>query len=382
MQKPDYKGTGIVNLMSSILAHFGIESLYFPLKLFDSKEFKKKNNIVLFIIDGLGYEYLCKKGKSSFLKKHLRGKMTSVFPPTTATAITTFGTGTAPQQHAITGWFMWLKKLGVVSTILPFTPRYGEESFGKYGIKISHILRARDIFSQINCRSFTILPNVIKHSDFNRYQSRTLTKLGYETFNGFFMQISRALNSSDKQKFIFAYWPVFDELNHELGVNSKESYLHFRKLDRKIQKFSKKLDSKTSMIITSDHGFIDTTKDRTIFLRDHPRLKDCLIMPMCGDSRTKYCYVHADKIKEFKDYINKKMKKYCWLFSSKELVEKNYYGLYKPSKEFLERIGDFVLLMKENYVLKDLLISEKEKLHIGNHGGVSSKEMFVPFIII
>ena len=44
---------------------------------------------------------------------------TAANPPTTSAAITTFATGLAPQQHAVTGWFMHLKELGAVSTILP-----------------------------------------------------------------------------------------------------------------------------------------------------------------------------------------------------------------------------------------------------------------------
>ncbi len=45
--------------------------------------------------------------------------MASIFPATTATAVTTFLTGTAPQQHGITGWFMYLRE----PAALPYRPR-------------------------------------------------------------------------------------------------------------------------------------------------------------------------------------------------------------------------------------------------------------------
>ena len=48
----------------------------------------------------------------TILSENLIGSMTSVFPATTASAITTFATGLAPQQHAFTGWFMFLKEIG------------------------------------------------------------------------------------------------------------------------------------------------------------------------------------------------------------------------------------------------------------------------------
>jgi hypothetical protein len=38
--------------------------------------------------------------------------------------------------------------------------------------------------------------------------------------------------------------------------------------------------------------------------------------------------------------------------------------------------------MRENYIIKDFVLGEKERFHIGNHGGVSKEEMFVPLIVI
>ncbi|PIU09096.1 MAG: hypothetical protein COT31_00635 [Candidatus Moranbacteria bacterium CG08_land_8_20_14_0_20_34_16] len=56
---PNYKDGSIVNLMSSIRKAFGGKSPYQPLKDFNNGEISNKN-IVLLIVDGLGYEYLKK----------------------------------------------------------------------------------------------------------------------------------------------------------------------------------------------------------------------------------------------------------------------------------------------------------------------------------
>ena len=54
MALPNYKDGSIVNLMSSIAGSFGLKTKYKPLK--DLANIKSKN-IVLIIIDGLGYNY-------------------------------------------------------------------------------------------------------------------------------------------------------------------------------------------------------------------------------------------------------------------------------------------------------------------------------------
>ena len=64
------------------------------------------------------------------------------------------------------------------------------------------------------------------------------------------------------------------------------------------------------------------------------------------------------------------------------LIKENYLGLYEPNSQLFNRIGDYILLMKDNYVLRDQLIGETRHELIGNHGGLSDDELFVPLIII
>jgi len=96
---PDYRGGSIVNLMSSILTVYDTKpGIYPPLRDIETKELQSARNLVLLVIDGLGYDYLYRQGAGSTLYRHLQQRITSVAPPTTATAISTFLTGLAPQQ--------------------------------------------------------------------------------------------------------------------------------------------------------------------------------------------------------------------------------------------------------------------------------------------
>jgi predicted AlkP superfamily pyrophosphatase or phosphodiesterase len=75
--------------------------------------------------------------------------MTSVFPPTTATAITTYLTGDAPQQHALTGWHTWMRELGCVMTVLPGRPRYGGVGYRQAGIDAQRLFDHRILFDRM-----------------------------------------------------------------------------------------------------------------------------------------------------------------------------------------------------------------------------------------
>jgi len=362
---------------------FGGKSQYAPLKGFDISGISKKN-IVLIIIDGLGYEYLIKHEKRSFLRKNLRGKMTSVFPASTASAMTSFTTGVAPQQHALTGWFMYLKEIGVVFITLPFVSRAGNLKLWKGGIKYQDIYNEKSFFENLKATSISIKHEDIIDSEYSCLVTRGTKKLSFSTLNGFFRQINKALRANNDRKFIFAYWAKFDSICHRKGTNSKETAKHFNELDKKISSLAKHLKNKNAaIIITADHGVIDTKdKKKVIELKNHPKFAETLAMPISGEARVAYCYVRPRKIKQFENYVKTKFKNCCEMHKSEELIKNNYFGLFEPNKKLYERIGDYVLIMKDNYIMKDLVLGEKQNIFIGNHGGMSKEEMFVPLIIV
>ena len=373
---PNYNDGSIVNLMSSISNSFGVKTQYNSLKILPPEKLKK--NVLLIVIDGLGYNYLISKNSSL----PILGSMTSVFPSTTGAAITSFYTGVPVQQHASPGWFVFLKEIGIVSIILRFSPRSEGSIFSESGIKIENIINQDSFTSKLKAKSFAIAGKNIVNSDFSKLMTKKAKRLSYDNLNGFFKQINKALNSTNSRKYIFAYWPKFDSLSHKHGIESKQSENHFKILEKRLNALIKKLKNDTTLIITSDHGFISAEEEHVIKLEDHPKLKECLTMPFCGDSRVIYCYVHPSKTKQFEDYLKHNLSKYCDFYKSQELIDKNYFGLFEPNPKLFDRVGDYVLICKKNYIIKDLLENEEREKNIGHHSGISEDEMLVPLIVI
>ena len=373
---PDYKQS-IVNLASSILKAYRTDSIYSPLEELD--DLKKCKNVVLLLIDGLGYEYLQKYGQGSELEKHCLKKITSVFPSTTACAVTALETGVAPQQHGITGWFMFLKEIGVLAKILPFKARYGGELFTNEKIQRKDIFTEKRIIDKIKATGFVFYPEHIVDEKVNK---RSKNLLAYKNLKDLFSQIKNKIKSSNRRKYIYAYWDCFDALCHHNGCDSKQTKNHFKELDRRISLLVRSLkNTKTIIIITADHGLIDTPEgSKRISLKDHPKLIKTLIMPLSGEPRVAYAYVHPDKSKDFENYINNNLSYCCEVYKSVDLLGKDVFGLGEINNKLIDRIGDYVLVMKENYIIKDFLMTEKEEFHLGNHGGTSKEEMFVPLI--
>ncbi len=376
---PDFKGRSLVNLMASIGRWGGWRSPYQELDLLPSSKLDSER-VILVVVDGLGLDYLERHGRGE-MREGLRGSITSLFPSGTASCVSTFQTGLAPQQHAVTGWHINLKELGVVAAILPFHSRSGKSPFSEAGVSPSQIVDADPFAQKIDASSSVVTPAKIKDSDFNLFASGSSKIYGCSTPTGFFRQAKRAVEGRGR-RFVYAYWPEFDHLFHENGSGSRKLKRHLREFSRGFDSFLERLEgTDTTVILTADHGLYDLPPRKSLLLEDHPEMERCLSLPLCGGWRVLYAYVRNSSARDFKRYVGNKLSHAFEARKSSELVKENFFGLFEPSEKLLSRIGDFTLIAKGDFTLHDRLMAEKRKSYRGMHGGTSEKEMQVPLVV-
>jgi arylsulfatase A-like enzyme len=381
--KPDYQGGSLANLMSSLVQGLGGPApLYPPLRDLPPDKIRAARNVVLIVLDALGHGYLTRNAPASALARHLVGRVTSVFPATTATAITTFLTGEAPQQHGLTGWHMYLRELGVVATVLPFRARYGGPSLSQAGVSAAALFGHMPVFDRMAVASYAVAPERIIDSDFNAAHRGSARRRPFRTLKEFFQVVAGCLREGGERKYVYAYYPELDSLAHDHGAGSRAVAAHFAEVDAAFTHFLKLIQgTDTLVIVTADHGVIDSDASRVIELDQHPELAETLRLPLCGERRVAYCYVRADRRAEFERYVALHLGAYAELFPSARLVAEDYFGIGPPHPRLAERIGDYTLIMKENYQIKDWLFGESRHVHLGVHGGLSDEEMYVPLVL-
>ena len=398
---PNYKNGSIVNLMTWVLNKYNVENNYNSLSLLDSIDSSKYDTIVNFVIDGLGYDYLTKYGKDSLISNNTIGKMTSVFPTTTAAAISSFATGQAPLEHGITGWHMKLKSSksnkSIPSLVIPYVSRIDGKPLTDHGILERDVFRLPGSLKGIP-KGYVVLPNEAMDSTYSVNMNSGAKKIGYDTLGGFFSATETAIKgevdggedskcpSNGKCKYIFSYLPSFDELFHKEGEKSDNLLGLFKLLNKELDKFLNNIKgSKTLIILTADHGLLDTHDDKKVNLNDFKHIQDTLDFPLCGEPRTVYCYVKKEREKQFVEYIKNDFNEICDLYTREELIKENLFGLFgdKDSNNsfFNDRIGDYILMMKKHWVMKDFLLNEEIKFHKADHGGLSYEELHIPLTV-
>ncbi len=378
---PDYDGRSLVNLVASIAACLECETDAPPLEGLD--DLHDCRSLVLLVVDGLGHEYLCERHPESFLVRHLRQPLTSVFPTTTASAITSLVTGSAPVRHAITGWFMWLREFGMVTTILPFQSRAARIDLAVQGLSPVAVLGAPPLFSRSRIPVRVVTEDWIRDSAWSRASMEGAERLGYQDLEGLFVQLAEAVRTGARRQFIYAYWSGYDALAHREGHASDGCDHLIRELDRRLEEWVGTLaGTGTRLLVTADHGFIDTRPEAHVWLHEHPELAECLALPLCGEPRAAWCYVRPGRVRAFERYVAEHLDGVCELHVSEDLIRAGWFGPGEPHPELSRRVGDYALIMKGDHVLRDRLPGEERFHFAGVHSGLTSSELRVPLVDI
>lgn len=378
--RPDYANS-IVNLMATLEQGLGGRPGPYPvLEQLPPARVAAARRVVLLIIDGLGFDYL--QAQDDAFRDWQQGPLSSVFPSSTAPAITSFMTGAAPQQHAITGWFMYLRELGAVATILPFRSRLGGVPLHKLGLDPAAVIGSSSLFDRIAVPGDYLIGRDLVHSAYSRTNAGGAQRYGYTDLDDCFTELYRLARVRGGRRFVYGYWPVLDALSHEHGVASRVVRRHWQELADRLRELAAALQgSDTLLIVTADHGFIDTRTASVVTLDRHPGLRELLLLPLCGEPRAAFCYLREGCRQRFERYIATHLEDCFQLHAVEDLIADGWFGLGEPHPRLAERLGDYLLVGKEDRILTERLPGESEWSLIGVHGGPSRAEMRVPLLV-
>lgn len=381
--RPDYADGCIVNLVQSLATACGSRNTrYPPLAVLPPAAIASAQHIVLLVIDGLGQRTLANSPGGGHLRRHQMATLRSVFPSTTATAVTTFMTGLAPAQHGLTGWHMHLDEIDATLAILPLTPR-GQPAKQPPPELPRQLFTYPTLFEQLRRECWALAPQSIAGSPFNTWHARGATTLAYATPGEMFRQLVTLLKDSARPRYIYAYYPELDTVSHRHGTYSEQAQQTLAAFDALFGQFlDEARGSDSYLLATADHGFIDSPPERVVCLDDHPQLAALLARPLCGERRAAYAYVAEQQRPAFAAYVREHLWHCVDLCLSADLIAAGWFGPPPCHPRLAARVGDYTLLMKDDWTIKDWLPGEKHHKMLGVHGGISGDEMQVPLIAL
>ena len=383
--RPDYRGGSIVNLLASIIRSRGGRSPHADLSGLPARVLRPYRKIVYLVVDGLGEEQLnahLEKGLGRrFFAAHPHRVISTVFPATTAAAVTTFATGASPAEHGILGWHLHLRDLGLVSTILPCVTRTGVPMIGKDFDLNAYLNIPSCIDSARGIRELLSYKH-IPRSRFSMAGAKWTRRTAFKSLT----EMSRAIERFSKRHgrgLAYAYWPEYDTVCHEKGTTHRVVALHFEKIDRMLARLARKLMGRnTLLLVLADHGLMDVSAAGHVDFSNVPGLGDCLSMLPSGDAREVSCFVRPSKVKTFLSIVNKTLSRFCVCIPGETLLALKAFGPGRPHPALAQRLGDYVLLAKDGCAFSSSLPQSRNERLVGNHGGMSAREVRVPLYVI
>lgn len=362
---PDYNNS-ILNLSNSILKHYGLQHNHNSLSVLDNKLNKNYKNVVVMIFDGMGSNNIKDiLDINSFLRSNMIDEITSVFPPTTTAATTSLESGQSPKEHGRLGWSLYFDEVKDNVHIYVNT-NDNKKDVADYNVA-DRYLPYEGIVDKINkfgeAKAYLISP----FGNYTNYKINTFDEL---------LKGIKTICSNEDNNYIYSYWNEPDTSMHNTGIGSHETIAWINKINNAVKKLSKELNN-TLLIITADHGHIDTENE---YIGDYENLIKCLKYLPSIEARAVTFFIKHEKKDEFKVEFIKKFESDFLLLSKEEVIKSDIFGKGKAHEKFEDFIGDYLAIAKG----KKAIYNTKNafKYFKGAHAGLTDYEMLVPLIVI
>ena len=386
---PDYDVFNIRNIKSLVGNIYGVNSLKtasFPDGFVD--DFGGVQKVFLVVIDGLGYNHLLKHVKhydgafSELITKGVLKPLTSPFPATTSTSLTSIFTGLAPSEHGVIGYQMFSPEYGCVFNTLEMKPVYGYSSEVEIARNLSGKLKPwMPTLQEHGVRTLMATKGSIIGSGLSRVVHADIELTPYILESEMFVKCRRALEQQGPV-FLILYYSGIDTLEHKYGPNSEEVTCEIQSFEFLLKSFFNKLSDATKketlIMLTADHGVCETK--RTHYVKDYPVVASRLQLPPVGDSRCVFLFSKQGERENLKSALEKSLDSFK-LVATNDLIKRGAFGLATEYSLLQSVIGDFAVLSEgPNALSYPYYEDDRNREQRGGHGGITAEEVIVPLL--
>jgi hypothetical protein len=339
---------------------------------------------VVVLVDGLGVSSLrARAGHARYLSSRLTrtGVVDTVFPATTAAAITSLTTGVEPGQHGLVGYrALDAAHDRVVNQLSGWDDGMPPETWQ----------RTRTVFERAaddGVPGFAIGPKRYSRSGFTLAALRGARYVPAEGIADRFAA-ARAVLDTEPRALVYLYVPELDVAAHAHGWESGKWLTALESLDSAAGRFAAELRAGEGLIVTADHGVLDVPATRHILFDSVPELV-APVRHVGGDPRCLYLYLDEtadvgggspDEIATvLADAWREAEGDRAWVFTRAEAVAAGLFG--RVDEAVLPRIGDVIVAARKAVAYYDSRESNQSaRSMIGQHGSLTDEELRVPVI--
>ena len=343
-------------------------------------------HLVCVVADGLGLDLLEAMPAASFLWQRLAGALRTVFPSTTAVALTSFYTARWPATHGVVGHWMQLPPPAGAVTVLSSTTRYDGRALGDLNVREDDLFGAASLFAQATREALFVAPGALVNSAYSMFAAGGVERRGYRSLREGFEAVRGFIGRSSGPTCSVLYTPRIDDMAHEHGPAHMEVVGAVRALDAEVALLSRALGDRARIVLTADHGHLPVPPGGRLRMMADSEAGRMLAASPGGDARMLTFHLRSDAVSA--DFAWEFLHRYGEQFALLTPDDVEALGLLGPEpigEAARRRLGDCVAVALGPDVLEWRTPRGRPDRRLelpSHHSGLTAAEMRVPFILI
>ena len=400
--QPDYNNGNFAQLPSLIQATLTHEP-YPPLfeRLDDMTQ--DVDAVVFVLADAFGWNFMQRFASHPTLRQLMQEgvafPITSQFPSTTTSHVSTFASGDVVGQHGMFEWQYYEPQMDamIVPLLFTFSGERQPELLRSTGIDAARIMPDHTFYQKLadqGIASTIFIPEDYLQTSFNRVMGRGARSIGYQTLPEALVNLRQQLSQNSGPACTYLYHPNIDSICHRYGPDAPQTEAE---IDSFLTLFGRHFlqkrpsrPGKTLLLISADHGQTYVDPARTIYLNQLPAYatlepwlrrngKGDLLAPG-GSPRDIFLYVKDEALHDAQALLTAALGNRADVYLTQDFIAAGLFGPEPVSEAFLSRVGNLLILGREHETVWWYEKDRFEQKCYGHHGGLSADEMEIPLL--
>lgn len=331
---------------------------------------------VVFLVDGMGAELLRRHADaapylSSLLTSSTTGSTTGTagVPSTTATSLTSLGTGLAPGAHGLVGFTARIPGTDRLLNHLWWDKRVDPLEWQPHPTAFDRLAAAGVQVTSVNKREF-------EGSGLTVASQRGAAYVGADRVGE---RIAATVEAAGSQPSLtYVYDSDLDWTGHRFGVSSAQWHQQLTMVDAEAQQLREALAPETRLLVVADHGMVDSPASSRIDVDDHPELRDGVAL-VGGEARFRHLYCPARAVPGVVATWREVLGERAEVLTREAAIELGWFGAVDD--RVLSRLGDVVVACHDDTAILSTADFPHEHKLVGMHGSLTPVEMLIPMLV-
>jgi hypothetical protein len=327
---------------------------------------------VVLLIDGLGARLLERyPDEAPYLSSLMATQQpgTAGVPSTTATSLSSFGTGLPPGAHGLVGF----------TSRIPGTDRLLNALFWDKSVDPKQWQPHATAFTglRLNGASVTVVnKREFRDSGLTVAAHRGADFVGADRVGE---RIAAAVAASrERPSLTYLYDGDLDWTGHRYGVDSEPWLQQLVMVDAQAEQLREALPPEVRLMVVADHGMVDSPSSHRVDVDREPALRDGLVL-MGGEARFRHLYCRTGADATVAATWTELLGDRAEVLTRDEAMTRGWFGAVEPA--VLPRIGDVLVACRGDHAVVSTVDFAYESTLVGLHGSLTEDEMLIPMLV-